>query len=434
MRHSGAPMELKLDSGIIATFKEMKINDSEHCLWGISVDGRYCAKIELGEWLTKENNLEGEVAIMRHLNAQGCMTAPEVLGFSTVTKTELQEHLDTVNIVLAEQVTDILRYMIVPAYIIPPYVYTPDILMAVVEQKKLGVWHGDIHPEHIMIDPRTNCIKLIDYDQAIFLDEETRNMPTLEYFKFLDEDTSKRFGQYNKRAWWTDIGAVQWETHFEPFMRDGAVNLGSTFLFKSQETTLDANKIYHTFSTPDIYADGERTLDDRIENLDKVTFEPGERVLDIGCNAGLLTHYLLGRGCAPWGIDIDPAIIDGARIIANIMGKDGLEFECLDIDNGGPMGHFDTIMLFSVIHHTRFIQANTARIAKFCKRLIIECRALENGAKPDGESWSNTTNWKHDNVESLIAGLETMFPGFKHSQTFGQGDRDRYMFELLKSG
>jgi len=425
-------MELKLDSGIIARFDRLKINDSQHCLWGISNDGRYCVKIELGEWKSKKNNLEQEAKVLRHLMERGCMTSPPLLGYSSIRTEDMRSDWEANGLTLSEKVGDVLNYLITPAYKLQNPIYTPDLLMAVIEQKKLGVWHADINQEHIYVDPRNNCIKLIDYDQAVLLDDDKINMPNLDYFEWLNEETEERFGKFRKFVWHHDIKNIEWASHFAPFFKDGALNIGNTYLFKSQETTLDANKIYHSFKTDDIIAEGERTLDDRKELLDKISFEEGESVLDIGCNAGLLTHYLLDRGCRPWGIDIDPAIIAGAKLIANIMGKDGLEFECLDIDNGGPLGHFDTILMFSVIHHTRYIQDNAARIAKFCNRIILECRMHETGAKPDGEKWFGTTNWKHDNVESLIAGLETLFPGFKHAQTFGQGDRNRFVFEFLK--
>ena len=427
-------MQLKLDSGIIATFNKISINESQHCLWGISADGRYCAKIELGEWQSKENNLDGEARILKHLMDKGCMTSPPLLGHNTVETAEILPSLTKMSLTLSSKVGDVLTYIIVPAYTQLSGIYTPDVLMAIVEQKKLGVWHGDILAEHIYTDPRTNCIKLIDYDQAIMLDDEKINMPNHEYFDWLNIDAKERFGKYGKTLWHRDISNIKWDVHFAPFFHeDGAINLGNTFLFKSQETTMNESKIYHSFSTTDIYAEGERSLDSRREALDKIDFEPGETVLDVGCNAGLLTHYLRERGCQPWGIDIDPAVIAGAKLIANVMGKEGLEFECLDIDNGGPMGHFDTILMFSVIHHTKYIQDNAARISKFCKRIILECRRHESGAKPDGSSnWHGTTHWKHETVEDLIVGLEVLFPGFKHAKTHGQGDRDRYLFEFIK--
>ena len=224
----------------------------------------------------------------------------------------------------------------------------------------------------------------------------------------------------------------EWETHFKPFFVDGSLDIGATYLFKNSETTLRESKIYHTFQNADFHAKGERSFDDRVDLLDQIDFEPGERVLDIGCNAGLLCHYLLDRGCDVTGIDIDPAIIDGAKIIANIMGKTGITFECLDIDNGGPLGYFDTVMLFSVIHHTRDIHKNAARIAKFCKRIVIETRLKESGAKPVDGKWIGTTVWKHETLDDLIKGLEFLFPGHKHTRTLGQGDRDRYVMILEK--
>ena len=118
-------------------------------------------------------------------------------------------------------------------------------------------------------------------------------------------------------------------------------------------------------------------------------------------------------------------MIAGAQILANIAGKPDIEFNCLDLDNGGLIGRFDTVFLFSVIHHTKNMVQNAAQIAKNCNRIIIECRLSERGAKPVNGTWVETSVWQHDTVEELISGLEVLFPGFHHAATLGQGDRDR---------
>lgn len=41
--------------------------------------------------------------------------------------------------------------------------------------------------------------------------------------------------------------------------------------------------------------------------------QPGDRVLDLGCAAGAITHYLSTFGAEPVGIDFEPLAIDRAR-------------------------------------------------------------------------------------------------------------------------
>lgn len=427
-------MRVKLDSGIIANFPRVTLSLTRDGCHGISDDGLYAIKVQFGRFENKENDLEREVVIMRFLAKQGCVSCPEVMGYGEIGKTELIQTLEKNQINLSKDITaTTFRYLVVPAYEAAATIYTPDIAMAVIEQKRLGIWQGDLAPEHVLTDPSTSCIKIVDYDQAIYLTDEQRNMTNLEFFQFIDEEQRERFKAYDVSGWLREFKGVSWDTHFAHLFDGDSFDIGATHLFKSSETTLGESKIYHSFHTPDVHAKGERDIRERRELLDRITFEPGERVLDVGCNAGLLCHYLAERGCQVWGIDIDPSIIEGARILANILGKEGIEFECLDIDDGGPLGYFDTVMLFSVIHHTRHINRNAARIAKFCKRIVIEARLVERGAKPVDGKWIPTTVWEHADLESLIAGLESLFPGFVHHDTLGQGDRGRYVMEFRKA-
>ena len=89
-------------------------------------------------------------------------------------------------------------------------------------------------------------------------------------------------------------------------------------------------------------------------------------------------------------------------------------------------------MLFSVIHHTRHMRANAARIAVACNRIIIECRLQEGGMKPEDGKWHRTSGWNYPDVDSMCQGLEALFPGFKLSSNYGKGDRARYILEFIK--
>jgi SAM-dependent methyltransferase len=42
---------------------------------------------------------------------------------------------------------------------------------------------------------------------------------------------------------------------------------------------------------------------------------PGERVLDLGCAAGAVSHFLAGFGCRTVGVDAEPLAIDKARTL-----------------------------------------------------------------------------------------------------------------------
>jgi 2-polyprenyl-3-methyl-5-hydroxy-6-metoxy-1,4-benzoquinol methylase len=430
-------MEVKLTSGIIANFTALRLTDNEDCLIGLSTDNRFFVKMEVASSIfsdRKTHNLQAEAEIIRHLNERNCRTCVKLRLLGKIKGEELLANFaDKMGNKFDVNADDDYTIMVTDAAEpMAPDFYSPDIAMAIIEQKKLGVWNGDIALADVLMDTKTNCVKLVDYDQAVMLDDDKINMPNQEFIKWINEHAVERWGHWGMTDFLYNT-QLDWDTHFAHLFEGDCFNLASTYLFKSQETTLNEAKIYHSFRTPDVYAVGERTLDDRKQFLDRIEFQDNERVLDMGCNAGLLCHYLHDRGCDVWGIDIDAAVIEGAQILANIVGKPEINFQCHDVDNGGPIGYFDTIMLFSVIHHTANILANAERIAKLCNRIIIECRLIENGAKPVDGNWIQTTVWRHPDLDSLTAGLEELFPGFEFVRVLGQGDRDRYVMEFMKT-
>jgi len=365
-------MEIKLACGIVTTFSFLNIHQSKSKFDAHSADSKYRLKIKLTKRTDQLNSLSEEAEIIRFLNRKNCQTCPRLMLEATISGAELianfPQQLAAVEYVDAG--TE-YRFIVTEAYTQMNPVNTADLSMAIIEQKKLGVWIGQINIEDSLVDKRTNCIILYNYEQAMYLDNEKINMPNAAYFGWLDENTRERFSHLGMSTFTHGLN-VMFETHFKPFFDGDRFNIARTGLVTSQETTLNPNKKYHSFVSDDVYAEGERTLDNRKALLDQIEFMPGERVLDVGCNAGLLCHYLDERGCDTWGIDIDASVIIGAQIIYNIIGKPNIGFECHDIDNGGPIGYFDTICLFSVIHHTANIVRNSARISKVCKHLIIE--------------------------------------------------------------
>lgn len=395
--------------------------------FGLSLDRRWVAKIELQVHPLKQNTLLQEAEIIRRLNTAKCVSCPLLGGVGRVSKSELPPTVQTPE--TAHEFSAIIM-----AYIpTESTVGLHDLLLTILEQQKLGWFHADIRPENLRFNPRNKVCYLIDYDQAEPLTDDQINLPFVEFLRWADQRVRNKYHQFGYNGIFCYFSGVTLDHSILPRLDHGRVDVGATKLFSSAETTLNESKIYHAIDLPDVVAHGERNLRSRLRLIDNIEFSVGERVLDVGCNSGLLCAYLAKRGCEVTGYDLDPCIIDGARMLSHIRGDASrVSFACIDLDRAESIGSFDTIMLFSVLHHTENVERNAKLIAEACSRIIIECRIKEVGQKPKDGKWVETTSWNYESVDDLINDLCRYFPGFVFSENYGQADRNRYVLEFKK--
>ena len=75
--------------------------------------------------------------------------------------------------------------------------------------------------------------------------------------------------------------------------------------------------------------------------------QPGDRVLDLGCAAGAITHYLSTFGAEPVGVDLEPLAIERARELFP-----GLRFEVADATQLPFVGaSFDKAVAADFVEH-----------------------------------------------------------------------------------
>ena len=354
----------------------------------------------------KINDLQKEAEIIKYLNDRDCVSCPKL-----VKKGKSKGK----NYIVLERISGTNK------------VENADLLFALLEQKALGVWHGDIKPDNVIFDG-TKAI-LIDYDQAKII-PEIKYMDNLEYLYYIGNDLQQKWSDHLKKYFNVD-SVEEFVQLFKPYFKDSALNLGKTTIFKKQITTQSDTGFYHTIDTPEVFIQGMRDLESRKPILDNIPFKENEKILDFGCNAGLLTYYLHDRHCNVFGCDMDKEIIDADKMVSHIIHKDAKFFKC-DIDKERFNKDFDTICLFSVIHHTKFMSMNAKFLASKCKRIIIECRLKEYGEKPTVNGWVHTSAWELNSLNELYKYLEKLFPNFKFEKNWGQGDRDRFIITLIK--
>ena len=421
-----AEKPLELSSGRM--FPELYITGRRETIIGINREEKELVKIELCENPRKALNIKEEFKFVQRLNEMGAASCPAGIESGEIELTVLGRVVDEECLERAVNARH-LNYMVQEFTEAGKRMRVADLIFAVLEQKNLGVYQGDLKPSNIVFDEDKGIAILVDYDQAEVLDDSVMQLSALAFLKWCDEAEMRKYGY---SSWLRHFPGIEFDRDIMPPFRDGAFDLSQTTLYRRQVTTNTPDGVYHTINERDVFADGIRDLEDRKHILDSIDFERGEEVLDIGCNAGLLCHYLHDRGCDVTGIEMDSSLTLAAGIIARITRRN-INFVCLDIDEDQIPGSYDTAMLFSLLHHTRNVEKNARKIASICRRIIIECRLNESGSKPNGKDWRKATHWAYENTESLIQWLESVFPGFAIKKNYGIGGRDRFILEFVKN-
>ncbi len=383
------------------------VRRTKHKNNSVGFNDKYIIKIEHYKHPLKLRSLLEEIEIIRYLNWKECVSCPILVSEGRLRTGEryfIQERIDSQR-----------------------GFNTADMVLSILEQKSLGVCQGDLKIKNFIFDADSVC-HIIDYDQAIY-DKRFVQMGNTEYFEWIAQYIVNRWRKYGVTDFYNSHGLNRDEI-FSLFKK-GAFNLATVTIFKDQITTDSDIGIYHNLNTDKIYIEGARDLNPRLGTLDTVEFKKGEMVLDVGCNMGLLGHYLHDRGCVVTGIDMDRKIIIGAKMVANILNKN-IQFKWLDIDEARIEQEYDTICLFSVIHHVKNFKRVTENIAQRCNRIILECGLKEHGSKPTKGGWTATSGWDFNSIGELVHYLETAFRGFRFHGCHGSVDRNRQIITLAK--
>lgn len=369
-------------------------------------------KIELIK--IKGKSMEKEYKIMSYLNKKKCISCPKIYYYGEIDSNTLKPLLNkkhygkSFNCIIEQFIPDNGKENIA------------DLALTLIEQQKLGVYHCDLVEDNIKYD--NSICYLIDYDQAMFLPENVILMPPKIYIKWCDDTMRKKL----------KIKSYMHNHRNSDIFIDDLLDFTKTTISLNQQTNA-CDKMYYNFKSNVFSMDGERDFSKREHLLNNIKFRKGEKVLDIGCNLGLLPIYMTNKGCIVDGIDIDKFIINGAKMLANISGKN-IDYKVSDIDKNKIDKYYDTITLFSVLHHTKDMENNCKNIAERCNRIIIECRLRESGIKYVNNEWITTSKWKFKQINHLQNYLEKLFPDFSLIKNHGKGDRHRYILEFKKLG
>lgn len=146
-------------SGI--TYEILPSESNTHCV-GLSF--RQVIKIENSPHPNKLRTLEEEAEVIKYLNTRGCRSCPRLLAHG--------------------KLEDGRPYFIQERIHSQGEPVIADVLLALFEQKQLGVYQGDLHPGNIIFNGITTY--LIDYDQAV-MSEEIINMGEIDFLDWVSQ-------------------------------------------------------------------------------------------------------------------------------------------------------------------------------------------------------------------------------------------------------
>lgn len=139
--------------------------------------------------------------------------------------------------------------------------------------------------------------------------------------------------------------------------------------------TLDPQHVYRTVYDEDLrpIIQGAEPLDRQgLADFSRLDFS-GKRVADLGCNFGFFAFQARRLGAAEvLGVDREPDVLDGAAILRDIFGLDGIDFLACDIEkrpNSLTGRSFDLVMLVEFIGKTYVREGRVPDVLAFLETL-----------------------------------------------------------------
>jgi len=214
-----------------------------------------------------------------------------------------------------------------------------------------GISHNDILPQNVLVTS-SGSVSLIDFDQAIrtkFLIAFIRQFTGINigggkvhgslisiFKRYVKKRLSPRAIQFLRKL---RAHMTRKKLHPLPVLPNGASSQLKTLSHAwkiAQDSDANApgqHLAYYSLSLEGYYFPGERPWIDRWNMLRSITDYSGKRILELGCNMGLLSTFLLkdSDASSALAVDNDDKILDAVKLISMAFGvKPLLKVQDLD--------------------------------------------------------------------------------------------------------
>ncbi len=407
-------------------------NAGQLCIVGCSLDGCAFLKIELQLMSENAAGLAGETKFLRKLTDSGSVCTAALLADGSIRPSELGG--------LPAYKEGSLEFPLPSTkkplpYVVLSYIRADrggfgvaDVVLALLEQQALGIYQNCLSLSKIRFDSLQGVCRFTDYRSAVLLDASIRRLSAVEYIQWCIEREEERVLGGGSPSFFQGRS----EEISRLFQEDQFL-LVRTQLFGRQRIADMPIPCIQYLHSDRFVLQGSVPVADRIELLNKLRFQPGERALDLGCGAGAISRYLAGLECEVTGVDCDVQLVLQSRLLANLE-RDTATFIAMDLEYEFPSGRFDTVLGLGLFPHIIHRPQLAKRIvAALPKRIILECSLAETGYRWQGSIYHRVEPpWGFCSIEELKYHLLDLFSDYLEVSEIGSSSTHRTVFLLQK--
>jgi len=204
---------------------------------------------------------------------------------------------------------------------------------------RAGVAHGDVHPNNILVTG--DGVKLLDYDSASegsgmglwSAEMRSRTFPLwrLMFSLVVPGVRAIRGGLQKLLPKRKPQRAAPAKAAIDSNAQDDISLLRDAWKLAGLSEDGGEARAYYALTYKGVHLPGDRPWSLRWDPIQRAVDFTGKRLVELGCNSGLLSSYAMIHGAkAAIGADYDTSLVESAKLVARAL-KSGAEFVRVDV-------------------------------------------------------------------------------------------------------